>query len=156
MSIGKRNRKLFPIVIKNVPRTRGDPESDSTFQPPRESIEVQVGKQYGIEVKDSGEWQSLDRFSGGETDLVNLCFRVAVSELVAQRAGREIKFVVLDEVFGSQDEQRRMKILKALKSLDDLFDQICLITHAEDVKDRLENVFLLDRAEESTSTVRDL
>lgn len=115
-----------------------------------------IDDNYLVRVHEDGTPYPLDRFSGGETDLANLCLRVAISELVAQRSGKPINFIVLDEIFGSQDQQRRHNILRALRNLDDLFVQIFLITHSEEVKDRLENVLLLSRESHGTTTVQKL
>ncbi|MBS3787847.1 SMC family ATPase [Candidatus Bipolaricaulota bacterium] len=113
-----------------------------------------IDEDYLVRVFEDGTPYPLDRFSGGETDLANLCLRVAISEFVAGRSGRPINFIVLDEVFGSQDQQRRQNILKSLRNLDDLFYQIFLITHSEEVKDRLDNVFLLSRENHDTTSVK--
>jgi len=115
-----------------------------------------VDGDYQVKIYEDGTPYQLDRFSGGETDLANLCLRVAISELVARRSGRQINFIVLDEIFGSQDEQRRRNILQALRNLDELFAQIFLITHAEEVKDRMENVILLSRDSHNPTIVRTL
>ncbi|MFB6215193.1 MAG: ATP-binding protein [Candidatus Bipolaricaulia bacterium] len=115
-----------------------------------------IDENYLVRVFEDGTPHPLDRFSGGETDLVNLCLRVAISEFVASRSGRPINFIVLDEIFGSQDQQRRENILKALRNIDDLFNQIFLITHSEEVKDRLENVLLLSRENHATASVKTL
>ena len=117
---------------------------------------LDIDRDYMVNIYEDGVSYRLDRFSGGETDLANLCLRVAISELVAKRSGRAINFLVLDEVFGSQDQQRRKNILQALRNLSDLFSQIFLITHAEDVKDRMENVLLLSREDRNPTKVRTL
>lgn len=113
-----------------------------------------IDDNYLVSVYEDGNPYPLDRFSGGETDLANLCLRVAISELVARRSGRPVNFIVLDEIFGSQDQQRRQNILQALRNLDDLFGQIFLITHSEEVKERLENVVLLSRENREPTTVK--
>ncbi|MEF8836588.1 MAG: SMC family ATPase [Candidatus Bipolaricaulota bacterium] len=115
-----------------------------------------IDENYIVRVFEDGTPYPLDRFSGGETDLANLCLRVAISEFVASRSGRPINFIVLDEIFGSQDQQRRQNILKALRNIDDLFTQIFLITHSEEVKERLENVLLLSRENHETASVKTL
>ncbi|MEA3428425.1 MAG: SbcC/MukB-like Walker B domain-containing protein [Thermodesulfobacteriota bacterium] len=79
-------------------------------------------------------WQ----FSGGEQDLANLCLRIAISQVVAERSGgAPINFIVLDEIFGSQDSGRRDLILNALGQLSSQFRQIFIITHIEQIKDML-------------------
>ena len=63
-----------------------------------------------------------------------------------------MNFIVLDEIFGSQDLGRRNNIFSALAGLSNRFKQIFLITHVEEVKDMLGNVILVKRLEDGTST----
>jgi DNA repair protein SbcC/Rad50 len=78
-----------------------------------------------------------------------------VGEVLAERSGEQLGFLVLDEVLGSQDEQRRGNILRALAHLRGRFRQILLITHIEDVKDALEHVLYVEDAEDGTSRLVD-
>jgi exonuclease SbcC len=91
----------------------------------------------------------LKRFSGGEEDLANLCLRIAISRMVGDRAGGDTSsMLVLDEVFGSQDAERRERILGALQHLQGVFQQVLLITHLEDVHERVP--FMLRVTEDDT------
>ena len=45
--------------------------------------------------------------SGGEQDIANLCLRLAISQMIAERAGQSFSLLILDEIFGSLDESRR-------------------------------------------------
>ncbi len=99
---------------------------------------MELDEDYNIYLYDQTTRFPLVRFSGGEQDLANLCLRIAVSQVVAERAGRsQINFIVLDEIFGSQDEQRKELILSALQHLSTQFRQIFIITHVEGIKDAL-------------------
>ena len=73
--------------------------------------------------------------SGGEEDLANLVLRLAISEMIAERAGQAFSLLVLDEVFGSLDESRRQNVVGLLQRLHDRFEQIILITHIESVRE---------------------
>jgi len=73
--------------------------------------------------------------SGGEEDLANLVLRLAISEMIAERAGQSFSLLVLDEVFGSLDESRRQNVVGLLQRLHDRFEQIILITHIESVRE---------------------
>lgn len=116
--------------------------------------DLEVNEEYDLLVHDDGEAFALERFSGGEGDLANLCLRLAVSQVVAERAGTEgFGFLALDEVFGSQDEGRKSNILHALKGLSGRFRQILLITHIADVKDSVEHVLRVEARDDGTSTV---
>jgi exonuclease SbcC len=99
---------------------------------------MELDEDYNIYLYDQTIPFPLARFSGGEQDLANLCLRIAVSQVVAERSGKsQINFIVLDEIFGSQDEQRKDLILSALQHLSSQFRQIFIITHVEGIKDAL-------------------
>ena len=44
---------------------------------------------------------------------------------------------MLDEIFGSQDDTRRELIFEGLAGLTRTFSQVLLVTHIEDVKNRV-------------------
>ncbi|HWH09204.1 MAG TPA: SMC family ATPase [Candidatus Thermoplasmatota archaeon] len=116
--------------------------------------DLEVDDDYDLRVHDDGQAFALARFSGGEADLANLCLRLAVSQVVAERAGAEgFNFLALDEVFGSQDEGRKGNILRALKALGGRFRQIVLITHVDDVKEAAEHVIRVETLDDGTSRV---
>jgi len=99
---------------------------------------VELDKDYNIQIYDGNASFPIQRFSGGEQDLANLCLRIAISQIVAERSGgAQINFIVLDEIFGSQDAERRDLILNALGKLATQFRQIFIITHIEPIKDTL-------------------
>ena len=72
-------------------------------------------KSYDMEIRDGGVWHPLERFSGSEQDLANLALRVAISEHVRFQSGGVVGLLVLDEVFGALDAQRREQMLVALE-----------------------------------------
>jgi exonuclease SbcC len=117
-------------------------------------VELELDENYNLLVYDNGDAYSIERFSGGEEDLANLCLRLAISEVITERAGGVFNFIILDEIFGSQDIYRRQNIMKALNGLSSKFRQIFLITHVEDVKDDMENIIFVTENEEGISTIK--
>lgn len=101
---------------------------------------LDIDDQYDIRVLDDGESFPLERFSGGEQDVVNLCLRLAISQMIADRAGQPLTFMVLDEVFGSLDESRRDNVIGLLEALGHRFAQVILISHLEEIKQALHQV----------------
>lgn len=94
---------------------------------------------YGIEIHDQGVAYDLDRFSGSESDLASLALRVAISEHLCFQSGGQIGLLVLDEVFGPLDADRKDRMLRALERLKGRFRQVLVVTHDDDIKDRLPN-----------------
>jgi len=114
--------------------------------------EIELSEDYEISIRDAGEMHKLDRFSGGEKDLANLCLRLAISEIIATRHGtNSFDMIVLDEIFGSQDANRKRTLLTTLNGLSNRFKQIFLITHVEDVKELMGNVIQVSEASDGTS-----
>lgn len=87
--------------------------------------------------------------SGGEEDLANLVLRLAVSQLIAERSGQPFSLLVLDEVFGSLDDQRRANVVELLRRLQDRFEQVIVITHIDGVRDGLDRVLEVSVDEET-------
>jgi exonuclease SbcC len=115
--------------------------------------QVELDDDYNVRVFDGGAMRPLERFSGGESDLINLCLRIAISQVVAGRSAGRVNLLVLDEVFGSQDPQRRDAILRGLRALPGEFQQVLVITHDESLKDRMEGVLVVRRPDGVRSEV---
>ena len=115
---------------------------------------IELDENYNLLIYDNGEFYGIERFSGGEEDLANLCLRLAISEVITERAGGIFNFIILDEIFGSQDILRRQSIMKALNGLSSKFRQIFLITHIEDVKNEMEHVIYVNENEDGTSSIK--
>lgn len=101
---------------------------------------MELDENYEILVYDEGTPYELNRFSGGEEDLANLSLRLAIAAVVTERSAIQTNFIILDEIFGSQDAYRKRNIMQALNALSKKYRQIFLITHIEDVRDYMEYV----------------
>ena len=89
-----------------------------------------------MDAHDAGVAHGLARFSGSETDLANLALRVAISEHVRFQSGGAVGLLVLDEVFGPLDPDRRDRMLQALNRLGSRFRQVLVITHLPQIAAR--------------------
>ena len=94
---------------------------------------------YEIQISDHGRKHGMARFSGSETDLANLAVRVAISEHVRLLSGGTVGLLVLDEVFGPLDEDRKARMLAALERLRGRFRQVLVVTHDDAIKAELPN-----------------
>jgi exonuclease SbcC len=109
--------------------------------------EIELDDQYNIIVLEDAIPKPV--ISGGEEDLANLVLRLAISEMIAERAGQAFSLLILDEVFGSLDEARRHNVVDLLRRLQDRFEQVILITHIESVREGLDRVVTVRYDEES-------
>jgi exonuclease SbcC len=92
---------------------------------------------YQLQIGDGGRLYGLDRFSGSEIDLANLALRVAISEHIHFQSGGSVGLLVLDEVFGPLDEDRKGRMLLALERLRGRFRQVLVVTHDAEIKEQL-------------------
>jgi DNA repair protein SbcC/Rad50 len=100
--------------------------------------ELELDDKYRLLVLEDGVPKPV--ISGGEEDIANLVLRLAISQMIAERAGQSFSLLVLDEVFGSLDDVRRQNVLALLRGLQDRFEQVIVITHIEGVRDGLDRV----------------
>jgi len=103
--------------------------------------EFELDEDYLPGIIEDGE--ALRVLSGGEEDVVSLALRLAISQMIAERAGQPLSLLVLDEIFGSLDEDRRTAVIDLLRHLADRFPQVILITHIESVRDGFDRVLRL-------------
>jgi exonuclease SbcC len=114
---------------------------------------VQLTDSYQLEIVDGGQVHPLRRFSGGEQDLAALCLRLALSRTLARQRGAETGFVLLDEVFGSQDLDRRRALLEQLHAFADTeFRQVFVISHTHDVVEHCDLTIDVNRDVNAVST----
>ncbi|HEU4473681.1 MAG TPA: SMC family ATPase [Gemmatimonadales bacterium] len=100
--------------------------------------ELELDEDYVASLLDDGDPKTV--ISGGEEDIANLALRLAISQMIAERAGQPLSLLVLDEIFGSLDEDRRHAVVDLLRSLADRFPQVILITHIDSVRDGFDRV----------------
>jgi exonuclease SbcC len=104
--------------------------------------ELELDEDYVATIVEGGDPRPV--ISGGEEDIASLALRLAISQMIADRAGQPLSLLVLDEVFGSLDDERRGAVLELLRSLADRFPQVILITHIEGVREGVDRVIRVD------------
>jgi len=92
-----------------------------------------------IQISDSSGARDYEMYSGGEAFRINFAIRLALSEVLAQRAGARLQMLVVDEGFGSQDEIGRQRLVEAINIVKSDFEKILVITHIEELKEAFPN-----------------
>ena len=112
----------------------------------RETLEIQISDSAGV--------RDYEMFSGGEAFRVNFAIRLALSEVLSQRAGARLQTLVIDEGFGSQDAQGRQRLIEAINLVRQDFAKILVITHIDELRDSFPNRIEVEKtARGSTITV---
>ncbi|WP_420644710.1 AAA family ATPase [Candidatus Leptofilum sp.] len=88
-----------------------------------------------IHIRDNAGERPYDNYSGGEQFRVNFAVRLALSQLLAKRAGARLQTLVIDEGFGSQDPNGRQRLIEAINTIQDDFKRILIITHIDELRD---------------------
>ena len=103
---------------------------------------IEVDENFDFFIGDGGILYPIERFSGGEIDLANFCLRIAVTKAIMDLSGsaQGVEFLAFDEIFGSQDEERRHEMMLALYYLQEQFRQIYIISHIDSQKDYFPNL----------------
>lgn len=94
-----------------------------------------IAETLDIVIADEIGTRNYELYSGGEAFKVNFAIRIALSRLLARRAGARLETLIIDEGFGSQDEPSREKLVRAIKSIQTDFRKILVITHILEVRE---------------------
>jgi exonuclease SbcC len=89
-------------------------------------------------------------YSGGEAFRVDLALRIALSRLLARRAGAALQTLFIDEGFGTQDAQGRENLVEAIHMIKDEFALILVITHIDELKDQFPVRILVEKTDEGS------
>jgi len=100
---------------------------DKNREDKKETLDILISDQAGM--------REYELFSGGEAFRVNFAIRLALSRVLAQRAGARLQTLVIDEGFGSQDAEGRQRLVEAINLVRTDFARVLVITHLEELKD---------------------
>jgi exonuclease SbcC len=106
---------------------RFDTQRETKAGEVRETLEIKISDELGT--------RPYENYSGGEQFRVNFAIRIALSKLLARRAGAQLQTLVIDEGFGTQDAQGRQRLVEAINVIQDDFARLLVITHIEELKD---------------------
>jgi exonuclease SbcC len=103
----------------------------------REALDIIISDELGS--------RSYELYSGGEAFRVDLALRIALSRLLARRAGAALQTLFIDEGFGTQDAQGRENLVEAIHMIKDEFALILVITHIDELKDQFPVRILIEK-----------
>lgn len=107
-----------------------------------------------IKISDAMGTRPYELFSGGEAFRIDFALRIALSKLLARRAGTSLQTLIIDEGFGSQDEEGLALIQEALHVIQEDFEKIIVVSHLPAMKHQFPTNFVVRKGTEgSTVTV---
>jgi exonuclease SbcC len=106
---------------------RFDTQRETQAGEVRETLEIKIADELGT--------REYSLYSGGEAFRVDFAVRIALSKILARRAGAQLQTLVIDEGFGTQDAQGRERLVEAINAIQDDFARVLVITHIDELKD---------------------
>lgn len=82
-----------------------------------------------ILIADARGTRPYETYSGGEAFRVNFALRLALARLLAQRSGLALQLLIIDEGFGTQDQQGCDRLIAAINAIAADFACILTVTH---------------------------
>ena len=98
-----------------------------------------------IKISDAAGVRPYELFSGGEAFRIDFALRIAISKLLARRANTSLQTLIIDEGFGSQDEEGLSHIMDALHKIQDDFAKIIIVSHLPSMKDQFPIHFMVEK-----------
>ena len=102
----------------------------------RETKKGDTSETLEIHIADEQGTRRYDLYSGGEAFRINFAIRIALSKMLARRAGANLQTLIIDEGFGSQDGRGRERLVEAINHIQSDFNRILVITHIQELKDQ--------------------
>lgn len=106
-----------------------------------------------IEVLDyyTGKKRSIRTLSGGESFKAALCLALGLSDVIQSYAGGiQIDILFVDEGFGALDEESLNQAVDTLIQLAGEHRMIGIISHVEELKERIENQIIITKRKEGS------
>ncbi len=98
-----------------------------------------------IKISDAAGIRPYELFSGGEAFRIDFALRIAISKLLARRSGTSLKTLIIDEGFGSQDEEGLGHIMDALYKIQEDFAKIIIVSHLSSMKNQFPVHFVVEK-----------
>lgn len=114
---------------------------------------IELKETLDIQISDPSGTRDYETYSGGEAFRVNFAIRLALAEILAQRAGARLQLLVIDEGFGSQDIDGRQRLIESIEAVKDMFKKILIITHIEELKNTFANRIEVEKTPLGGSTI---
>ncbi|MGD1914408.1 MAG: exonuclease subunit SbcC [Rivularia sp. (in: cyanobacteria)] len=88
-----------------------------------------------ILIADARGTRAYETYSGGEAFRINFAIRLALAKLLAQRAGAALQLLIIDEGFGTQDNEGCERLIAAINAIASDFACILTVTHMPHLKE---------------------
>ena len=103
-----------------------------------------------VVIADNLGTRNYELYSGGEAFKIDFALRLALSRLLANRAGAKLQTLIIDEGFGSQDDAGKERLVEVIKSIQNEFELILVVTHLDELKEAFPAQILVTKDDEGS------
>lgn len=104
-----------------------------------------------IVARDNAGVRSYEDFSGGERFRIDIALRLALSNLIAQRDGVPLDFLIIDEGFGCLDAAGVASLKEVLGGLQSIYGLLLVVTHLPEVGEMLPRQLVITKDQDSST-----
>ncbi len=130
-----------------------DNQSHITIDSLKDTKSGKTKETLDIKISDAAGVRPYELFSGGEAFRIDFSLRVALSKLLARRAGTALQTLIIDEGFGSQDEDGLSHIMDALHIIQDDFAKIIVVSHLPSLKEQFPVHFQVHKTPQGSTVI---
>jgi len=98
-----------------------------------------------IKISDAIGLRPYEMFSGGEAFRIDFALRIAISKLLARRSGTALQTLIIDEGFGSQDDDGLQMIMDSILKIQDNFAKVIIVSHLPAMKEQFPVHFVVEK-----------
>lgn len=103
----------------------------------KETLDIKISDTIGI--------RPYEMFSGGEAFRIDFALRIAIAKLLARRAGTCLQTLIIDEGFGSQDDDGLQHMMDALYAIQEDFAKVIVVSHLPTMKESFPVHFVVNK-----------
>lgn len=120
--------QLSVEFITHKPKSTRSKKNDTQV---KDTLEIIISSPQGT--------RAYETYSGGEAFRINFSIRLALSRILAQRAGTPLQLLIVDEGFGTQDGEGCDRLISALNAIAQDFSCILAVTHVAQFKEAFQS-----------------
>jgi exonuclease SbcC len=106
-----------------------------------------------ILIADARGTRAYETYSGGEAFRINFSIRLALARLLAQRAGTALQMLIVDEGFGTQDNEGCDRLIAAINAIASDFSCILTVTHMPQFKEAFQHRIEVRKTERGSQLI---
>jgi len=103
----------------------------------KETLDIHISDHMGI--------RPYDLFSGGEAFRIDFALRIGLAKFVSHKSGTQLQTLIIDEGFGSQDDEGLSHLMDALHKIHGSFAKIIIVSHLPYFKDQFPVHFMVHK-----------